>query len=255
MVSEGIENLKSEQHGVYYIVEKTTNRIYVGSSVNIKRRVKQHYSDLIGNLHKNSYLQRTWNKYGELSFVSGVLELVDRKENLLSSEQYWIDFFESASREDGFNLSPTAGSNLGFKKTKEQIENSILAIRGTKNTILTEDGASQVKFMLNKDYSITYIAKLMEVDYETIRSIRRGNSFLYVNPQIKHNNNMKAKLTESDVIEIKKLLNTGERVKEISIDYSVSHRTISAIKNEISWKHIGDKIIIPMRKKRSASSI
>ncbi|MGG0667673.1 GIY-YIG nuclease family protein [Lederbergia citrisecunda] len=241
------------KHGIYYIIEEFTKRVYIGSSVDIYRRTRNHFTDLQSNLHSNEYLQRSWNKNRD-RFSVGIIEIVDAKEMLLTREQHWMDFFQSANRERGFNLTPTAGSNLGFKKTEQQILNNVLAIRGTRESILTQEEASKVKTWLNEGYSMQRIADKMAVEYDTIRSIRRGHSFKYIEPQIDYDANYRAKLVEEDVILIKKKINKGYRVKDIAEKYDVSHRTISAIKNEINWKNVGDRITIKKRKKRERSA-
>lgn len=47
-----------------------------------------------------------------------------------------------------------------------------------------------------------------------------------------------SKLTENQVIEIKKRLATGEKDKDISADFGVSRENISAIKRGKTWNHI-----------------
>lgn len=51
-------------------------------------------------------------------------------------------------------------------------------------------------------------------------------------------NNHKAKLTESDVIEIRKRLKNNEFQKTIAKDYGVSATTIGHISRNESWRHI-----------------
>lgn len=249
-----IENMKRYRNvsGIYYILDRTTGTVYVGSSIDIYRRLKVHYNSLLKNLHSNSYLQNTWNKRKEEDFLLGVLSSSIEDDLLLIHEQHWIDFFDSSDRDKGFNLSPTAGSNLGFKKTKEQINNNVKALQGAHKTILSAEEASKVKELLNKKISMTEIARLFKVEYETIRSIRRGLSFKYIDPQIDHSMMRDRKLSEEDVILIKKKLNQGVRVRILADDYGVNHRTISAIKNEITWKNVGEPITIKKRKARRA---
>ena len=55
------------------------------------------------------HLQAAWNKYGEGNFEFRTLESTDI-DNLLRSEQAWIDQTNCADREFGFNISDTAGS-------------------------------------------------------------------------------------------------------------------------------------------------
>lgn len=248
---KNIEEIKSykKKSGIYYIIHETTKRVYIGSAVDLGRRIRQHYTDLTSNIHKNTYLQRTWNKNKVELFSFGIVEFVD-SERLINREQFWIDFFQSANRDRGFNLTPTAGSTLGYKKTDIQLDNFKIAIQGKHDTTLTLEQASYVKEQINNGKQLTEIAQELDVAYEFIRSIKRGSAFKYVEPQINYKKNMSTKLNESQVVEIKKKLNLGVKVKELSLEYELNHRTISAIKNEIIWKNIGEPITIPMRKKR-----
>lgn len=50
--------------------------------------------------------------------------------------------------------------------------------------------------------------------------------------------NGNSRFTEKEVKAIKKRLISGERVKDISISYGVTHSVISAIKNGRSWSHV-----------------
>jgi hypothetical protein len=47
-----------------------------------------------------------------------------------------------------------------------------------------------------------------------------------------------SKLTEKDVIDIKKMFNDGKRNTEIAKIYGVIHQTISCIRNNKTWKHV-----------------
>lgn len=51
--------------GVYQIYNKETNKRYIGSSINIERRLKEHKRNLKANRHSNQHLQNAWNKYQE----------------------------------------------------------------------------------------------------------------------------------------------------------------------------------------------
>lgn len=239
-----------EQSGIYRITLLKDNRCYIGSSIDLGRRIRNHYTDLKSNIHKNQYLQRTWNKHGENSFIFDILEICNRLE-VLDREQYWMDFYESFSTENGFNLAPVAGSTLGIKKSEEQIENFRKAIQGKHDTVLTQEQASEVKQLILDGKGLTEISEEFQVSYDAIRSIKKGDSFRYINPQIDHSLSMRAKLNEEDVIHIKKEINKGATVKELSTRYEVSHRTISAIKNEVNWKDVGEKITVKKRKSRN----
>lgn len=97
--------------GIYKIVNCITNKIYVGSAVNFKNRWSWHIKDLKRNAHRNSKLQRAWNKYGENTFTFHVLEYCE-KEKLIEREQYWIDTLKPE-----YNIALIAGSSLGIKRS------------------------------------------------------------------------------------------------------------------------------------------
>jgi group I intron endonuclease len=102
-------NLKS---GIYKIKNLLNNKIYIGSSLNIKYRINSHKRDLANNRHCNKKLQNSYNKYGLLNFSFEPILYCERT-NLMMYEQLCIDITNCVS--DGFNILITAGSPLGIK--------------------------------------------------------------------------------------------------------------------------------------------
>jgi hypothetical protein len=98
--------------GVYKILCLTSGKIYIGSAVWVEKRWRGHKEELRKGTHVNKYLQNSWNKYGEDDFIFSLVQMCT-KENLISIEQEYIDCHQAANREFGFNINPTAGSNLG----------------------------------------------------------------------------------------------------------------------------------------------
>lgn len=60
--------------GIYAIVHAASGRHYIGSSIDVRRRLASHYAILRRGLHVNQYLQAAWNKYGAGEFQSFLLE-------------------------------------------------------------------------------------------------------------------------------------------------------------------------------------
>jgi len=118
--------------GIYKIVNSIDGKIYVGSAVHLSRRFNNHKSDLNLNKHDNQYLQNAWNKYWSVSFKFEVLEYCE-KEKLIEREQYWIDTLNCV-RPNGYNLNPTAGSNLGMVWSNEFKAKVSKALKGRKLT-------------------------------------------------------------------------------------------------------------------------
>lgn len=94
------DKLKS---GIYCIENITTNKKYIGQSIDINDRWRRHISELNHNSHHNDYLQKAWNKYGDKDFRFYVLEYCD-KDELDKKEIYYIDFYNTTNRKYGYNL-------------------------------------------------------------------------------------------------------------------------------------------------------
>ena len=87
--------------GIYQIYSAINNRIYIGSSANIEKRITNHRCQLRNGTHHNDHLQRAWDEYGESEFFFGVICECDRSE-LLQKEQFYVDIWDSDS---SYNLN------------------------------------------------------------------------------------------------------------------------------------------------------
>lgn len=101
---------------VYTIANIETGKVYVGSSVNPKRRFSLHRRDLVAGVHHSRILQNAWNKYGESAFHFNVVEDVEDVNFMVAREQFWIWRNWSVL----MNCCMVAGSPLGIKRSAEQ---------------------------------------------------------------------------------------------------------------------------------------
>jgi group I intron endonuclease len=95
--------------GIYQIKCMITNKIYIGSALNIYNRCGQHRRYLRRRKHQNIHLQSAWDKYGESNFEFSVLETTARS-NLLAAEQAWLNRTCAFDRQIGYNIFRYAGS-------------------------------------------------------------------------------------------------------------------------------------------------
>jgi group I intron endonuclease len=117
--------------GIYKIQSiKKSDRIYIGSAINITDRWSLHLSKLKQGKHHSAKLQNHYNKYGKNDLQFSVLICCD-KENLLANEQFFIDSYNPY-----FNICKKAGSMLGIKRgtiSAEHKNNLSKALQGRKS--------------------------------------------------------------------------------------------------------------------------
>ena len=118
--------------GIYQIKSNVNpKRVYIGSAINIQVRWGKHLERLRKNKHHSPKLQNHFNKYGETDLQFSIL-LGCNKEDLIKTEQYFIDSYKPF-----FNCSPTAGSQLGIKRSneyKEKLRQSHLGKKASEET-------------------------------------------------------------------------------------------------------------------------
>jgi len=89
--------------GIYCIRNLENGKIYIGKSNDIKIRWGNHKRLLKIGKHDNIYLQRAWNKYGEVNFIFEVLEICEI-ELLSIREIYYVALYDSNNKTVGYNI-------------------------------------------------------------------------------------------------------------------------------------------------------
>lgn len=167
-----VDHLPKEP-GVYKITCTANGRFYIGSSINILIRLKEHRNSLVKNKHHSRHIQRCCKKYGIESFVVEVLELCST-DVLLIREQYYMDTLKPK-----LNSSPTAGSPLGVKHTDETKAKISAALKGRKVSAAT-------------------VARLIEYNKTRVLSPESRRKFSDVQKGKKLSDETKAKISEAN---------------------------------------------------------
>ena len=92
--------------GIYRITDLTTVKSYIGQSVDIKERFRQHIKSALTYGKATNKLYSTMQKSGVHNFTFEILEEVSR-ENLNERETYWIEFYKTKD----FGLNTTRGGS------------------------------------------------------------------------------------------------------------------------------------------------
>jgi group I intron endonuclease len=129
--------------GIYQWTHNESGKIYIGSAINLSKRLSFYYS--ISNLTKKSYIYNALLLHGYSSFSLTILEYVnitnldniETKKLLLEREQYYIDMLNP-----DYNILKLAGSSLGYKHSEEDLLKISLIRNSTIHTKETKDKIS-----------------------------------------------------------------------------------------------------------------
>lgn len=77
--------------GIYAVTNIITGRRYIGSTKDIGRRKARHWHKLKSGKHPTKALQTEWDQYSAEAFGLEMLEIVEKVNDLVIREQWWID--------------------------------------------------------------------------------------------------------------------------------------------------------------------
>lgn len=215
-----------KKSGIYKIQSTIEpEKFYIGSSVNLQNRKRQHYSMLKLNKHDATYLQNYYNKHGKESLIFHIIEECCQ-EKLIQREQYYIDTLNPV-----FNSRKNAESNFGHKfseEVKQNMSNAQKEWRKGKDLSikLTKELCNEVLELKSKGLKNQEIALKLNISLPSVSKI------------IKPISNKLRKLNEIRVKEIKKLISLNYSFKSISNKYGVSESVISNINAGRMWKNV-----------------
>ena len=121
-----------DKPGIYQIYNKSNNKRYIGSTLNVSRRWSQHLHLLRNGKHHSKHLQNAWNKYGEEAFVFECLEYCE-PDSLLSLEHDYIVEYKATDREYGYNVTEDVEHVAVLsKEDREKISNAMTKRKWTE---------------------------------------------------------------------------------------------------------------------------
>lgn len=225
--------------GIYKITFPN-NKIYIGLSNDIKRRMSEHNTFSKAKTPCDLAIK----KYGKITNIDilETYEAVDRK-FLEEREKYWIKYYHSNNKKIGYNLTE-GGDGSGQPNEKSPVavftNDQVLDIRRRRFE-------GERKKDVYKDYSI--------FSFSTFEHIWLGKGYPdigkeYIIPPYtktrqeysslanKGLKNGRAKCSREEILEIRKRYDQGERVCDIEKDYPYSRSTISRVAKRMSFKDV-----------------
>lgn len=229
--------------GVYKITFPN-NKIYIGISNNIYRRMLEHNSDFRNNLPIENAIQ----KYGKITeFV--ILEEInpDNRDLMRKREKYWISTFNSNKKEFGYNISEGGdGADIGSNNSQAK---------------LTEEQYQQVyKDLIDNKLSLQEIADKYEMNLSSLSRLNNGHTYFHstidypirkTKPKVAGINSGNSKFSQQDIENIWILLQFHPELsmKQIADRYNVNTSTIQNINQGKTY--INSNLTYPLKESKT----
>lgn len=206
-----------KETGVYQIKNKNNNKVYIGStSGRFSKRLTSHIRELIQNRHHSKHLQNCFNQNPNFEYFEISILEVCSPDKCIEREQIYLDLYKSYDDKFGYNISPTAASCLGIKKTKDEKMMIFERIRELTDEQIIKIFNLRNELKLNNEE----ISKIIGVSKNQVASIlTRCEKYKYVKEKynLKLENKHQKKFTKEDMVVIHDLYeNQKMSINEIS---------------------------------------
>lgn len=235
--------------GIYKFTNKINNKSYIGQSVNIEKRKKEHIQN-INNYKIDSTLYQALRKYGIMNFSFEVLEECDKQE-LNEKEKYWIQYYDSYN--NGYNMTPGGDFNpsnvpeIVQKRTEKLLYNkeinAKLSHKGSENgnAKLTEADVTEIRkaFAQGKQISEVYPLYQEKISYSGFQYCWLGKTWKEVMPEVfeqrKAENNGGSKTSRNEIYQLRLDYMNGLTNKELQKKYNKTYETVRRIIKMDRW--------------------
>jgi len=233
-------------HFIYFIFNKINEKIYIGQTINPKKRWSRHISDA-KCASKKMRISHAINKYGKNNFIFEIFEKHETLECTNKAEEFWINFLNSTNRKVGYNVSPGGNNRLIFEEPKTKLSTISKKPPNSGSFITTINWPSDQKLleMVNAK-GCTAVAKELNCSASSVskylirnklkHNSRPGSLETYFKKGLDHH---RSKLTPEQVLEIVKFYQTKQYTYEgIAKLFNVTRMAIKNIIIGQSWSHL-----------------
>ena len=210
---------------IYFLRNKRTGRVYVGSSKKPAARKSQHRSMMRLGKHPNRYLQNDFDKYGEANIEFLVVEEGISEDERFVKEQEWMDkTLKDTAPVPLYNMQPFAGRTRGRPISEETRRKQSIARKGKPKSESATAGIRRANY--GRVFSQETRKKISDAHLSRPPLERKTNTAL----------------NESEVIEIYHALQRGDTLNLLAMRYGVGTSSIWRIKAGVTWSDVTDKL-------------
>lgn len=251
--------------GIYQIRNTANGKRYIGRTIDLHKREITHFWALRNNRHNNKFMQKAYNKEPN-AFVFEVVEYCETG-MLNEREVYWISHYNTMDDRFGYNLCEGGKSTTGYHftdETKKKLSEKRKGYKYSREVVeqrkktLKEHLANDPEFARQYHEKMVQNAKNIpgwkkshpcpEWRKKEISERMKGRPITDEHKQklrelYKGEGSLSAKLTESEVIEMRLRFLNGEPRLSIAKDFPDMHpNTIYDIVKGKRWKYLPNNI-------------
>lgn len=225
--------------GIYKITNNINNNCYIGQSIHIEERWKEHKSKYNWEKENKKPLYLAFQKYGLENFSFEIIEEC-KPEQLNLKEQYWIDYYNSYN--NGYNMTSGGETNYGDNHPGHKL---------TKQDII-DIRTRYANLERRKEVYLLYNQRIGESGFS---KIWKGETWKDIMPEVYTEKNKeyhlhdtgnigsqngRSRITEEDVRNIRLRRKNGEQLKIVYEDYKdkLTKGSFTNIWSYQNWKNI-----------------
>ena len=203
-------------HYLYRIVNRLNHKVYIGQTVDEKRRWNAHKSFAKNPEQTGQYIHRSMAKYGIENFIYEVIATCRTQEDADETEAQLIKQYDSRNKKYGYNRSP--GGDLCWNRGLPKEEQPMY-------------GKRQSEYQKQRT-SESHKGKLNSHSLEWSAKVSAALSGKKKNEKWKEKiAKAQTKFSDAQEVQIVNAYETGSTAKELSEQWGCSKRTIFNIVN------------------------
>lgn len=133
--------------GIYMIKNKKTGQMYIGQSIDIERRWKEHCN---GYAKEYSYIDRAIQKDNNNFEIIILEELLNNIDTLNKREKYWIKYYNTYINKKHYNLTP--GGDFNPSRVPEVAKKISKSVSGEKNPFYGKKHTKESREKISKNH-------------------------------------------------------------------------------------------------------